>query len=77
MFHLKPSNPLMSQDPPSFHRWHRLVSSWPCQVCGCAQNRRSILDPTCKTCTHVHVPKRETPPASGEGQGDGTGDTQE
>jgi rubredoxin len=64
-------NPLASQDPPGFHRWHRLVSSWVCQLCDCTQNHRSILDPTCKSCAHVHVPARAQPAVPDGGEGDG------
>lgn len=59
MAYLKPAPELVSQDPQAFHRWRQLVTSWVCQLCGCTLNRRSILDPTCKTCRHIHVPKRE------------------
>lgn len=77
MAYLKPAPELVSQDPQAFHRWRQLVTSWVCQLCGCTHNRRSILDPTCKTCRHIHVPKRETPLTSGGGQADGKGVSQE
>jgi hypothetical protein len=51
-------------------RWRAMVGQWRCQECACIDNERTVLNPVCTRCTHIHLlgaadrqpnPQKETP----------------
>ena len=36
-------------------RWRAMVGQWRCSYCACRDNTRTILNPVCARCKHIHL----------------------
>jgi hypothetical protein len=36
-------------------RWQTMVRQWRCSYCPCTNHQRTVLNPTCQSCKHIHL----------------------